>query len=178
MSPSTAPTRERPGPIAAVVVPSRPSLSRGRVDREPSDVGPMATRVPRRTVASGAAWSVPVIAVSAPVPALAASGGCPVAVVASATAQQGGVTITIRISPDVPSYCVTSVNTVSAPRAITSWTTGCFDQIEGNNDSVILTGRGGDNAAARNYRGQYVIDVVLSLRGVSCPVQVVPFTAT
>lgn len=36
----------------------------------------MSTRISRRTVATGAAWSVPVLAVSAAAPAMAAS-GCP-----------------------------------------------------------------------------------------------------
>jgi hypothetical protein len=137
----------------------------------------MASRIPRRTVAAGAAWSVPAIAMGAAAPALAAS-GCPVPVIGTARAQQGGVTITMRISPDLPSYCVTSITTATSPRAITSWTTACFDQIEGDNDVVSLTGSGADNSAAQNYRGEYVINVLLSLQGATCPVQVVSFTAT
>jgi hypothetical protein len=37
----------------------------------------MSTRISRRTVATGAAWSVPVLAVSAAAPAMAASVPCP-----------------------------------------------------------------------------------------------------
>lgn len=137
----------------------------------------MPTSVSRRTVAAGAAWSVPVIAVAAAAPAMAAS-GCPAPVIGTARAQQGGVLITMRISPDLPSYCVTSITTASSPRAITSWSTACFDQIPGNSDVIVLTGSGGDNAAAQNYRGDYIINVVLSLRGSACAAQSVAFTAT
>jgi hypothetical protein len=99
-------------------------------------------------------------------------------VIVTARAQQGGVVISMRISPDLPSYCVVSITTASSPRAISSWTTACFDQIAGNNDTLILTGNGGDNSAAQNYRGSYIINVVLSLQGSTCDAQAVPFTAT
>jgi hypothetical protein len=136
----------------------------------------MGSHLSRRTVAAGAAWWIPVIVVGSRAPALAAS-GCPAAVVGIARAQQGGVSVTLRLNPDLPYYCVASVTTTSSPYPVTSWTTGCFDQIERDADVVILVGTG-DDVDAQNYRGDYIIDVVLSLNGNTCDVQAVAFSAT
>jgi hypothetical protein len=72
--------------------------------------------------------------------------------VGTAVAQQGGVSITLQLKPDLPDYFVAAVTTRSTPYPVTSWTTACFDQIEGNNDVVNLIGTR-DDVDAQDYRG-------------------------
>ena len=70
------------------------------------------SNVTRRQVATGAAWAVPVLAVGAAAPAMAASPNCPVLSVSSATAIRGGVTLVLSVANPNPAYSITSLTTV------------------------------------------------------------------
>ena len=114
--------------------------------------------ITRRQVAAGAAWAVPVIAVGAAAPALAASpGDCPVLTVTSATAVRGGVTLVLAVSAPVPGYTLTSVTTVTGSYRILSWAPV---PVVLTGSSLTLTGTGPNSG--NDYAGTYTVSYTTS----------------
>ena len=109
--------------------------------------------ITRRQVATGAAWAVPVIAVGAAAPAMAARPrDCPVLTVTSATAVRGGVTLVLAVSAPVPGYTLTSVTTVTGSYRILGW-----DPVPVALDGSSLTLDGTGTNTGNDYAGAYTV---------------------
>ncbi len=116
----------------------------------------MSAPVSRRTVAKGAAWAVPVVAVGAAAPAFAASTP-PVFTVISATAPKGGVELTLGYSAAYAGFCFTSL-TSTGTKAL-SWPTGsaCL----GGGGQITLVGNGSNSG--NDFSGTYTLAYTITL---------------
>ena len=111
------------------------------------------SRITRRQVATGAAWAVPVIAVGAAAPAMAASpADCPDLSVTSATAVRGGVTLVLSVVAPVSGFTLTSFTTVTGSFRILDWSPSSPPL---NNGSLTLNGTGTNSGA--DYAGTYTV---------------------
>lgn len=121
--------------------------------------------ITRRQVASGAAWAVPVLAVGAAAPAMAASPHCPGLTVSSATAIRGGVTLVLSVSNPNAAYSITSFTTVAGSYRILNWSP--IPSALGG-ASVTLDGAGVINLG-NDYAGPYTVSYIVSgPSGVQC----------
>ena len=122
--------------------------------------------ITRRQVATGAAWAVPVIAVGAAAPAMAASpADCPVLTVSSATAVRGGVTLVLSVSAPVPGFTLASFDTVIGSYRDLDWPVAS-EALDGT--SLTLEGRGTNTG--NDYAGTYTVSYTATgPNGAACP---------
>lgn len=133
----------------------------------------MSAPVSRRTVAKGAAWAVPVVAVGAAAPALAAS-VCATINTVSGTHRNGNafavVTVTFSGSPDAT--CITSLNA-------TGGSNGGVEMSYGGSacgaTSVTFNATTSDNG--NNVKGSYTGTITYTSGSASCQATV-NFTVT
>jgi hypothetical protein len=131
------------------------------------------SNVTRRQLATGAAWAVPVLAVGAAAPAMAASPNCPVLSVASATAVRGGVTLVLSVANPNPGYAITSFTTVVGSHRILTWAT-----IPAGLGGATVTLNGTGTNSGNDYEGAYTVSYTVSgPNGAQC-VGSLSFTAT
>lgn len=109
--------------------------------------------ITRRQVATGAAWAVPVIAVGAAAPAMAAS-GCPTFTVLSATAVKGGVRLTLGFASTFNGYCFTSI-TSTGLKTLTWQIPSC---LSGGQVLLVATGTNTGN----DFGGTYTLNYQLT----------------
>lgn len=127
----------------------------------------MSAPVSRRTVAKGAAWAVPAVAVGAAAPAMAAS--APTFTVLSATAPKGGVSLTLGYDPSFAGFCFTSL-TSTGTKSLTWPTSVCLDA----SGQVTLTGDGSNSG--NDFSGPYTLFWTITL-GSTTYSGSLPFTA-
>ncbi len=134
----------------------------------------MASNVSRRTVAKGAAWTVPVIAVGAAAPAMAASLRCPTVTI-TAVAVKGGVDAVLRIdAAAADDYSVKSILPWSPSRRVLRYSPSSGDF---TTDGRFPTHGAGPNPG-NDYAGSYTARVVLTgPDGTDCPPQFVSYIA-
>ncbi|HEX6916521.1 MAG TPA: hypothetical protein VF140_00480 [Phycicoccus sp.] len=133
----------------------------------------MSTRISRRTVATGAAWSVPVLVVSAAAPAMAAS-GCTAVTAVAGTHTNGSANVAMTVTFGVSgSVCVTGLTATGgsntgatityAGPAVCGTTTVAFTATANNSGS--------------NVRGPYTGTITYTVGGQTCT-QAVSFSVT
>jgi hypothetical protein len=131
------------------------------------------SNVTRRQVATGAAWAVPVLAVGAAAPAMAASPNCPVLSVSSATAIRGGVTLVLSVANPNPGYAITSLTTVVGSYRILTWA-----PIPAGLGGASVTLDGTGTNSGNDYLGAYTVSYTVSgPNGAQC-VGSLSFTST
>jgi hypothetical protein len=131
----------------------------------------MPSNISRRTVAKGAAWTVPVVAVGAAAPAMAASLRCPTVTI-TAVAVRGGVSAQLRIDA-AAGYSVKSIAPWSPSRRVLRYSPSSGDFTDG----IFSTDGFGPNPG-NDYSGTYTARVVLTgPDGTDCPPQSVSYIA-
>lgn len=138
----------------------------------------MSTRISRRTVATGAAWSVPVLAVSAAAPAMAASGCTAVASVAG-THTNGQSTVAISVSFNVSGeVCVTGLSATGGQNGNVTLTYVTTPPASGTCGSTgTVTFAAGASANGNTVKGSYTGTVSYTVGGQAC-VETKTFTVT
>ena len=133
----------------------------------------MPSNISRRTVAKGAAWTVPVVAVGAAAPAMAASLRCPTVTI-TAVAVRGGVSAQLRIdAAAADDYSVKSIAPWSPSRRVLRYSPSSGDFTDG----IFRTDGFGPNPG-NDYSGTYTARVVLTgPDGTDCPPQSVSYIA-
>jgi hypothetical protein len=134
----------------------------------------MSTRISRRTVATGAAWSVPVLAVSAAAPAMAAS-GCTAVTNLSGKHSNGSSSVAMTATFGVSgSACVTGLTATGGSN------TGATITFSGTpvcsaTGTVAFTATA--NNSGSNVRGSYTGTITYTVGGQTCS-QPITFTVT
>jgi hypothetical protein len=118
----------------------------------------------RRQVATGAAWAVPVLAVGAAAPAMAASPSCPGLSVQSALALRGGVRLVLSVANPDPAFSITSFTTVLGSYRILVW-----DPVPTALGDATVTLLGEGVNTGNDYAGVYSVSYTISgPNGVQC----------
>lgn len=146
----------------------------------------MSTPVSRRTVARGAAWSVPVLAFGAAVPAMAASPSCPVPVSTRSRRLADGnleftITFATGVDPTVPTCMVSFTATKRTPPgpALTyTLATGQTFCVTSATGAAELTFTATPSSNTANYQGTYDAFLAYSVGGVTCPTRGYVFPLT
>ena len=132
------------------------------------------SRITRRQVATGAAWAVPVIAVGAAAPAMAASpADCPDLSVTSATAVRGGVTLVLSVAAPVSGFTLTSFTTVTGSYRPLQW-----EPVPTSLASGSLTLNGTGTNTGNDYAGAYTVSYTATGPNGEVCSGTVTFTAT
>ena len=141
----------------------------------------MSAHVSRRTVATGAAWAVPVLAVGAAAPAMAAS-ACPTLDSVSGVHTNGASTVelTITWTDTLGSWCVTSVQaTGGANGGVTLTFAGIYSGTTAPNcgtGSVTIPVTTSDNG--QNNKGLFTGTITLSNGTQHCTLTATDFQVT
>lgn len=147
----------------------------------------MSKPVPRRTVARGAAWSVPVIAVAAPAPAMAASPATPRCPRVFGTSPRrladGNLQFTVSFASGVdattPTCAVSFTATKRTPPGpaltytLATGQTFCVTSATGAADLVLIAT---PSSGTPNYQGTYDAILTYAVGGESCPSSRYTFT--
>ncbi|NHA68448.1 hypothetical protein [Phycicoccus flavus] len=129
----------------------------------------MPRNISRRSVATGAAWAVPVVAVGAAAPALAAS-GCTAVTSLSGTHTNGSrtVSITAVVAGGGAQVCITSLNAIGGGNGgvtLSYGGTACT-----TTSSVTFSATTSDNG--NNNKGTFRGTITYLVGGTSCSQQV------